>query len=161
MFEKYAEVGIGYSFVQDNESFSQKNTIRGLHFQCGNHAQGKLVRVITGKIIDYAVDIRHGSPTFGKYVSAELSGDNHNQLWIPPGFAHGFEVLEDNTIVQYKCTKRYSKKHDRGIIYNDPDINICWETKDPILSEKDKTHLKLRNMDIYFEYKLEKDNTCN
>ena len=131
------KAGIDFSFVQDNISKSKKGTIRGLHYQIGEKAQGKLCKVIYGKVLDVAVDIRFGSPTFGKYFSSELSEENHTQLWIPPGFAHGFSVLSDEAIFSYKCTALYSKEHERAIIFNDPDLNIDWKVKNPIVSEKD------------------------
>jgi dTDP-4-dehydrorhamnose 3,5-epimerase len=151
--KKYAEIRITKKFVQDNQSFSQRGAIRGFHYQVGDFAQGKLVQVVSGKAIDYAVDIRFGSPTFGEYVDIELSGENKLQLWIPPGFAHGFEALEDNTIIQYKCTAFYSKKYERGIIYNDSDLNIKWKTKNPIVSKKDLKNKLFKEIeeDFFFE----------
>lgn len=136
-YDKYKKIGIKEKFVQDNQSVSNKNVIRGLHYQLPPFAQGKLVRVIKGKILDVAVDIRFGSPTFGKYFSIELSGGNYLQLWIPKGFAHGFSTLEDNTIVQYKCTDFYSPAHERGIIFDDENLDINWKITDPIVSPKD------------------------
>lgn len=108
-----------------------------MHYQIGDKAQGKLCKVIYGKVLDVAVDIRFGSPTFGKYFSSELSEENHTQLWIPPGFAHGFSVLSDEAIFAYKCTAAYSKEHERAIIFNDHDLNINWKVDNPIVSEKD------------------------
>lgn len=151
--KKYAEIGITDKFVQDNQSCSQKGTIRGLHYQIGAFAQGKLVRVVAGKVIDYAIDIRFGSPTFGKYAAVELSAENQKQFWIPVGFAHGFEVVENNTILQYKCTNYYSKVNERGIIYNDPNIGINWRSETKLVSEKDKTNIKLENIEKDFIYK--------
>ncbi len=141
-FESYNEqsyklAGIDFNFVQDNISKSKKGTIRGLHYQIGDKAQGKLCKVIYGKVLDVAVDIRFGSPTFGKYFSSELSEENHTQLWIPLGFAHGFSVLSDEAIFAYKCTAAYSKEHERAIIFNDHDLNINWKVDNPIVSEKD------------------------
>lgn len=133
----YQNAGINFCFVQDNISKSKKNTVRGLHYQVGDYVQGKLCKVIYGKVLDVAVDIRFGSPTFGKYFSSELSEENHAQLWIPPGFAHGFSVLSDEAIFSYKCTKPYSKVDERAILFNDPDLNIDWKVKNPIVSEKD------------------------
>lgn len=133
----YQKAGINFCFVQDNISKSKKNTVRGLHYQVGDYAQGKLCKVIYGKVLDVAVDIRFGSPTFGKYFSSELSEENHAQLWIPPGFAHGFSVLSDEAIFSYKCTKLYSKADERAILFNDPDLNINWKVNNPIVSEKD------------------------
>ncbi len=150
---KYREIGIKKRFVQDNQSKSQKDSIRGLHYQVGENAQGKLVRVITGRVMDYAADIRFGSPTFGQYVVVELSAENHLQFWIPEGFAHGFCVLEDDTIMQYKCTAFYSKKDERGIIYNDPDLAIDWKILNPIVSQKDLKNKLFKNIakDFYYQ----------
>jgi len=151
--KKYNEIGITCKFVQDNESCSQKGTIRGLHYQIGAFAQCKLVRVVSGSVIDYAVDIRFDSPTFGKFVAVELTSENKKQFWIPTGFAHGFEVLVDNSIVLYKCTKSYSKSHERGIIYNDPEIGINWKNENILSSEKDKNNSLLVDIekDFIFE----------
>ena len=135
--EKYASFGIELQFIQDNLSKSAKNTVRGLHYQAGEHAQGKLCQVITGAVLDVAVDIRFGSPTFGKHFSVELSGENHKQIWIPPGFAHGFSVLTDEAIFSYKCTAKYDKPSERSIIYNDPVLGIEWKVDSPIVSDKD------------------------
>lgn len=134
---RYNEIGINDEFVQDNVSKSSRDTIRGLHYQAGEFAQGKLCMVLHGSVIDVAVDIRFGSPTFGKYFSIELSGKNKNQIWIPPGFAHGFAVTSDNTIFTYKCTSHYNRVSERTIIYNDDDLNIDWQIDTPIVSEKD------------------------
>jgi dTDP-4-dehydrorhamnose 3,5-epimerase len=135
---KYEQAGINFNFVQDNISKSKKNTIRGLHYQVGEKAQGKLCQVIKGKVLDVAVDIRFKSPTFGKHYSIELSEDNHIQFWIPPGFAHGFSVLSEEAVFHYKCTEYYSKENERAILYNDRDLNIDWKVKQPVVSEKDK-----------------------
>jgi len=130
--------GIDQNFVQDNESKSQKNVLRGLHFQKPPFAQGKLVRVIRGSVLDVAVDIRKGSPTYGHWASIELTQDNKWMYWVPPGFAHGFVTLEDNTTFFYKCTNVYNKESEGSILWNDPDLNIDWKISDPILSDKDK-----------------------
>lgn len=135
--KKYDEAGLRFDFLQDNISKSAKGTIRGLHYQIGDNAQGKLCQVISGAVLDVAVDIRFGSKTFGKYIAAELTGENHKQIWIPPGFAHGFSVLSDEAIFSYKCTAFYSKKDERAILYNDIDLNIDWKVETPIVSEKD------------------------
>ena len=135
--EKYKDAGIAFEFVQDNLSKSTKNTVRGLHYQAGEFAQGKLCQVITGAVIDVALDVRFGSPTFGKYFSVELSGENHKQIWIPPGFAHGFSVLSDEAIFSYKCTAKYDKSSERSILYNDPALGIEWMVETPIVSDKD------------------------
>ena len=144
--------GIDVEFKQDNHSKSAKNVLRGLHYQLEPHGQGKLVRVVTGKIFDVAVDIREGSPTFGKWVSAELSGDNRQMLWIPSGFAHGFLTLEDNTNVLYKATNEYNKESEGGIIWNDPDIAIKWPVNEPVLSEKDLKNTHLKEAKLNFRY---------
>lgn len=135
----FVEAGITANFVQDNQSFSQKGALRGLHAQAHPFAQGKLVRVIQGKVLDVAVDIRKASPTYGQHFSIELSGDNFKMFWIPPGFLHGFVTLEDQTIFSYKVTSLYDKDSEVGIIWNDPDLNINWgiEEKEAILSPKD------------------------
>jgi dTDP-4-dehydrorhamnose 3,5-epimerase len=132
--------GLDITFVQDNESLSSKGVLRGLHYQKGKFAQAKLIRVIKGKILDVVVDIRPGSKTFGEHVSVELSEDNKAQFYIPRGFAHGFLVLEDNTIVSYKCDNYYNKSEEAGIIYNDKYLDIDWllPEQDLILSTKDK-----------------------
>jgi dTDP-4-dehydrorhamnose 3,5-epimerase len=150
--EKYVKGGIDQVFVQDNLSKSVKNTLRGLHYQIGNFAQGKLCSVISGCVQDFAVDIRFGSPTFGKYFAVELNEENKYQLWIPPGFAHGFEVISDTAIFSYKCTALYSKKDERSIVYNDVDINIEWKVKDPILAEKDLGAKKFSEIEKDFNY---------
>lgn len=142
-FESYSkktleQQGIHHEFVQDNQSLSNKGTLRGLHFQAAPFAQGKLVRVIKGKVWDIAVDIRKDSPTYGQYYGCELSEHNNIQFWIPPGFAHGFITLEDNTIFSYMCTNYYDKASEGGLLWNDPDLAIDWGVTSPILSDKDK-----------------------
>ena len=135
---KYKEIiGDEYSFVQDNLSCSGKGVLRGLHFQDEPYAQGKLVQVIKGRVLDVAVDIRRGSTTYGQYVSVELSDENHLQFWIPPGFAHGFLSLEENTLFSYKCTSYYSPENERTILWNDETIGIEWGIDNPIVSRKD------------------------
>jgi dTDP-4-dehydrorhamnose 3,5-epimerase len=136
--EKFAAFGITDPFMQDNESRSQKNVLRGLHYQLKPFAQGKLIRVIRGAVLDIAVDIRPNSPTFGKWVSMELTGENKWICWIPAGFAHGFVTLEDDTIFTYKCSAPYDKASEGSIRWNDPELNIDWGIPDPLLSEKDK-----------------------
>lgn len=127
------------TFVQDNHSFSNKGVLRGLHYQLAPHAQGKLVRVVAGRVLDVAVDIRPNSPTFGQWVAAELSKENHRQLWVPEGFAHGFVALEDGTEFLYKTTNFYHKDSERSIAYNDSELNIDWQAGDLtlIINEKD------------------------
>ncbi len=142
---------ISYEFVQDNHSKSQKWVLRGLHYQLKPMEQGKLVRCIKGKIWDVAVDIRKGSPWYGKWVGIELSEENKLMLWIPPGFAHGFVALEDAEVI-YKCTKEYAPQYDRGIIWNDPELAIHWPIKNPILSLKDANLPNLKDAENNFEY---------
>lgn len=134
-------------FVQDNESFSSKGVLRGLHYQVGEHAQAKLVRVIKGKVLDVAVDVRENSKTFGQHVAVELSEDNKKQLFVPRGFAHGFIVLSDTAIFSYKCDNLYNKASEGGIIYNDPKLNIDWQLpeKELLVSEKDVVLPTLEN----------------
>lgn len=142
-FESYNESnfqsqGLNIKFVQDNESLSQKGVLRGLHFQNPPHAQGKLVRVIKGAVMDVAVDIRKKSSTYGQSFSIELNEKNKTQLWIPEGFAHGFLTLENDTIFSYKCTNFYNKNSEDCILWNDPNLSIKWDISNPVLSEKDK-----------------------
>lgn len=136
-----SEAGINVNFVQDNQSFSQKGTLRGLHAQKAPFAQGKLVRVIQGKVLDVAVDIRKDSATYGQHFTIELSGENHRQLWVPPGFLHGFLTLEDQTIFTYKVSNYYDKESEIGVIWNDADLNINWSKdialEELLLSDKD------------------------
>lgn len=135
--ENLNKVGLNLDFVQDNESMSMKGVLRGLHFQRPPHAQGKLVRVIRGAVQDVAVDLRKGSPTYGKWESVLLTGDNKIMFWIPEGFAHGFLCLEDNTIFSYKCTNTYHKESEGSLRWDDPHLNIGWQAANPLLSEKD------------------------
>ena len=134
---KFRSLGIAAEFVQDNESMSGKGVLRGLHFQKPPFAQGKLVRVVRGSVLDVAVDLRKKSKTYGKWESSVLSADNKLMMWIPEGFAHGFLVLEDYTIFQYKCTNYYNKESESGIIWNDQDLKIDWSIENPVVSEKD------------------------
>jgi dTDP-4-dehydrorhamnose 3,5-epimerase len=134
---RYHSNGISAKFVQDNQSFSIKNVIRGLHFQ-QRHPQGKLISVVVGEIFDVAVDIRKKSPTYGKWVGVTLSDQNHRQLLVPEGFAHGFCVMSNYAIAQYKCTDFFDPEDNGGIIWNDPDIGIDWPIKSPIVSPRDK-----------------------
>jgi len=146
IFEKLT--GLSVSFVQDNQSKSSKGVLRGLHFQQGEHAQAKLVRVLQGKVLDVVVDIRPASPTFGQHTSIELSAENHLQLFVPKGFAHGFIVLEDDTVFFYKCDNFYNKVSEGGLMFNDPELGIDWILKDEelILSDKDKTNPLLKEL---------------
>jgi dTDP-4-dehydrorhamnose 3,5-epimerase len=142
----YADGGIRSPFVQDNFSHSVRGTLRGLHYQL-KHAQGKLVMALKGRIFDVAVDIRKGSPTFGRWVGTELSGDSKRQLYVPPGFAHGFCVLSETADVLYKCTDVYDPKDERGIAWNDPALAIAWPIADPLLSPKDQAYPRLADME--------------
>jgi dTDP-4-dehydrorhamnose 3,5-epimerase len=144
--------GIKGSFVQDNHSRSTKGVLRGLHYQTPPFAQGKLVRAVRGDIFDVAVDIRKGSPTYGKWVSAILSEENKNMLYIPEGFAHGFCVLSEIAEVIYKSTNVYSPQCEAGVIWNDGDLNIKWPVKEPILSARDEKWPRLQDADVKFYY---------
>ena len=137
--KKYKDHGLSPDYVQDNISVSKKGTLRGLHYQVPPKAQAKLCHVIKGSVLDVAVDLRFGSPTFGQHLAVELSEKNHTQIYIPAGFAHGFAVLSDEAIFQYKCSEFYSKAHERAIRFDDPDLNINWGIENPIVSEKDKS----------------------
>lgn len=141
-------------FVQDNESKSHYGVLRGLHFQKGKYAQSKLVRVVKGRVLDVAVDIRRGSPTFGKHVKVELSEENHRQFFIPRGFAHGFAVLSDEAVFQYKCDNYYAPEEEGAIAWDDPEIGIDWNVPQDkiILSAKDKSHPLLKDSKDLFEY---------
>lgn len=150
-----ASLGISEAFVQDNHSLSvPRGVVRGLHFQIPPRDQTKLVRVVRGAIFDVAVDIRHGSPTFGRHVAAVLSAENWSQLWIPRGFAHGFCTLESNTEVLYKVTDYYVPDCDRGLRWDDPSLGIAWpiSSGDALLSAKDRTHPALVELPVYFRY---------
>ena len=142
---EFEKRGLPTHFVQDNFSRSSKGVLRGLHFQRGTHAQGKLVRVTLGSVFDVAVDVRRDSPTFGKYFGLELSAENKKSMYISPGFAHGFLVLSDTADFQYKCTEYYAPEHEGGIAWNDPDVAIDWPLKNPSLSKKDIMFKKLKD----------------
>jgi len=142
---KYRELGLP-DFVQDNESLSQKGVLRGLHLQLVPHGQGKLVRVITGEVLDVAVDCRPDSPTVGQHFSIILNDQNKTQFYIPPGFAHGFVVLSEQVIFNYKCTAFWNKEAERGIVFNDQDLNIDWQIDNPILSAKDQQNQSFRQV---------------
>ena len=152
--KKFDEQVRPVKFVQDNESKSKYGVLRGLHFQKGKHAQSKLVRVVKGRVLDVAVDIRKGSPTFGKYVAVELTEDNHRQLFVPRGFAHGFSVLSEEAIFQYKCDNLYAPQSEGAIAWNDPDIGIDWQlpAEDVLLSAKDAAHPMLKDSEDLFNY---------
>jgi dTDP-4-dehydrorhamnose 3,5-epimerase len=142
----YAEQGIDSTFVQDNLSRSAAGTLRGLHLQ-HPHAQGKLVSVLEGRVLDVAVDVRVGSPHFGEHVSVELDAERKNQLWVPPGFAHGFCVIDGPAIFAYKCTELYAPDHELSVAFDDPDLGIAWPVDEPQLSAKDAAGTRLRDID--------------
>ncbi len=142
---KFLNLGLDLKFLQDNESKSRKGVLRGLHFQAPPFAQGKLVRVMRGSVLDVAVDIRKNSPTYGKWESIVLSGQNKWMYWIPEGFAHGFATLEDDTIFFYKCTNIYNKASEGSILWNDPGLNINWGLQKPVISDKDKISAKFND----------------
>jgi dTDP-4-dehydrorhamnose 3,5-epimerase len=151
----WSQLGLELEFIQDNQSLSrQRGVVRGLHFQMPPFAQTKLMRVVRGKILDVAVDIRHGSPTFGRFAVAVLSADQWNQMLIPRGFAHGFCTLEPDTEVLYKVDTFYEPSHDRGLLWNDPEVGIEWPVEDAsaILSERDRRHPRLSEIPPYFRY---------
>ena len=143
--QRYREHGLSANFVQDNISFSHKHVLRGLHYQDPS-PQGKLVSVLDGEIFDVAVDIRVGSPTFGDWVATTLSSENKRPFYVPEGYAHGFVVLSDHALVNYKCTALYDKRADKGLRWNDPDIGIAWPVDTPLLSPKDATASFLREL---------------
>jgi dTDP-4-dehydrorhamnose 3,5-epimerase len=138
-------------FIQDNQSVSEKGVLRGLHFQNSPHAQGKLVRVAKGRVIDVAVDIRKDSATYGEHVAVELSAENNKQFWVPAGFAHGFVSLEDDTIFCYKCTDYYAPECEGSLLWNDTDLSINWGIDNPLVSEKDAVATKFANFTTFFK----------
>jgi len=143
--DRYRQAGIEENFVQDNVSFSARGTLRGLHLQSPN-AQGKLVQVLVGEVFDVAVDVRRGSPHFGKWIGVTLSDKNRRQLYVPPGFAHGFCVTSDEAMFSYKCTERYHPEHELTIAHDDPALGISWPVMKPLLSEKDRKGLRLSDV---------------
>ncbi|MBN9023300.1 MAG: dTDP-4-dehydrorhamnose 3,5-epimerase [Rhizobiales bacterium] len=152
---RYAELGVDVDFVQDNHSFSATaGTIRGMHFQVPPDAQGKLVRVVRGAVLDVVVDIRHGSPAYGRPVAVELTAENGRQLYVPPGFAHAFCTLVPDTEILYRVTAYYAPQSDRGLAFDDPDLGIDWPVgpDGPVLSDKDRRHPRLRDLDPFFTY---------
>lgn len=151
---KFSEQVADVTFVQDNESKSSYGVVRGLHFQKPPHTQSKLVRVVSGRVLDVAVDIRKGSPTFGKHVAVELSGDNHRQIFIPKGFAHGFAVLSGEAVFQYKCDAFYAPDSEGAIAWNDPEIGVDWRIPEDkvMLSAKDRNHSLLKDAEWLFDY---------
>lgn len=152
--KKFDEQVRKIEFVQDNESKSRYGVLRGLHFQKGKDAQSKLVRVVKGRVLDVAVDIRKGSPTFGQYVAVELTEENHRQLFVPRGFAHGFSVLSEDAVFQYKCDNLYAPHAEGAIAWDDPDIGIDWQlpAEDVLLSAKDAAHPRLKDAEYLFNY---------
>ncbi|MEE4256550.1 MAG: dTDP-4-dehydrorhamnose 3,5-epimerase [Bacteroidales bacterium] len=148
--EVFRQAGLEMEFLQDNESCSGKGILRGLHFQEPPYEQGKLVRVARGGVMDVSVDIRKGSPTFGKWEAFELNEHNKRMLYIPPGFAHGFVTLEENTIFIYKCTNIYHKESENSIRWDDPDLNIDWGISEPVISDKDRTAPLFRELESPF-----------
>ena len=153
----FEEIGLNYDFVQDNQSKSKKGVLRGMHFQT-KFTQGKLVRCTQGEVYDVAVDLRKGSPTYGQWEGVLLSAENKRQFYVPEGFAHGFLVLSDEAVFNYKCTNLYAPEYDGGLLWNDPDVGIEWPLEgidEIILSEKDKKQPTLEELDLPFEYKGE------
>ena len=153
----FEAAGLYYVFIQDNQSSSRKGVLRGLHFQKGEHAQSKLVRVVKGSVLDVAVDIRKGSPTFGQHVAVELTEDNHRQFFIPRGFAHGFSVLSDVAVFQYKCDNFYCPESEGAIAWNDPDLGIDWRipADKAVLSAKAANHPLLKDSPYLFDYNVD------
>jgi dTDP-4-dehydrorhamnose 3,5-epimerase len=148
---KFKDAGIDASFVQDSQSRSAQGTVRGLHYQI-EQAQGKLIRVIQGEAFDVLVDLRKSSPTFGQWVGEVLSAGNRRIIWVPPGFAHGFQVLSDSADFEYRCTDYYAPEHERTILWNDPDLGIDWPLQDgqePLMSEKDLAGVALKDAEVY------------
>jgi len=150
--DKFQENGIDYIFEQDNISKSSRGVLRGLHFQEPPYEQGKLIKVFSGAVLDVAVDIRKNSPTYGKHCSVRITAENKLMFWIPPGFAHGFVALEDNTVFSYKCTNVYNKESENSIRWDDTDLNIDWGISDPILSEKDANAPLFSELDSKFNF---------
>lgn len=148
----FREAGISFDFVQDNHSRSSRFVLRGFHYQLRPAEQGKLVKCVRGRVLDVAVDIRKNSPWYGKYVAVELSEYNRLMLWIPPGFAHAFLALDEENELIYKVTKEYSPEHERGIVWNDPQIGVRWGVENPILSEKDRNLPPLKDAENNFFY---------
>ncbi|MBM3405313.1 MAG: dTDP-4-dehydrorhamnose 3,5-epimerase [Bacteroidetes bacterium] len=147
---KFQELGLPVAFLQDNESMSKKGVLRGMHFQEPPYAQGKLIRVVRGKIQDVAVDLRKHSTTYGQWESVILSGENKLMFWIPEGFAHGFVSLEEDTIVNYKCSQVYHPESEKTMAWNDPDLKISWDIKDPIISGRDRKAITFRDFNSPF-----------
>ena len=148
----WEDAGFKESFVQDNLSMSAKGTLRGMHYQLNPHGMGKLVRAVSGSVFDAAVDLREGSPTFGKWVGRTLSAENGLALWVPIGFAHGFVALEDDTLVSYKCTGMHTPEAERSLLYDDPDVRIAWPLEPTIISTKDAAAPSLKDAEYNFTF---------
>ena len=156
--ETFRRLGLPTEWAQDNQSMSKRGVVRGLHYQL-HQPQGKLVRCVRGEILDVAVDIRRGSPTFGQWDSVRLTAQNRQMLWVPPRFAHGFAVLSDEAEVAYKCTTPWDPPSDRTIVWNDPDLAIDWEVSEPVVSPKDASGKRLRDAEV-FEYDAPPSGEC-
>ncbi len=150
--EAFSAAGLTMNFVQDNESLSSKGVLRGMHFQNPPFEQGKLVRVVKGAVMDVAVDLRKNSPYYGKWCSVILTEENKLLFWLPPGFAHGFLTLEENTVFAYKCTQVYNRVSEESIIWNDPDLNITWPEKMPIITDRDRNGKRFKDFNTPFIY---------
>ena len=150
----FKSLGLDLHFMQDNMSFSSKGILRGLHFQKNPFAQGKLVWVVQGQVLDVAVDIRVGSSTYGQHVAVELSGSNHRMFYVPPGFAHGFQVMSETCYFAYKCTNLYDQPSEGGIMWNDPALNIAWPVPNPVISNKDRYYAPFGEFESPFQYTL-------
>lgn len=150
--DEFSKNGIDQPFVEDSISISKRNVIRGLHYQLSPHLEGKLVVILKGKIFDVVVDLRRGSPNFGKHINMVLCGKTIDAVWVPPGFAHGYATLQKDTCVMYKMTTHYFADKQRGIIWNDPKLSIKWPVKDPILSKRDRKFPTLDNAELNFDY---------
>lgn len=150
----FKALGLDMVFIQDNLSYSRRGILRGLHFQAPPFDQGKLVSVLEGHVIDVAVDIRKGSPTYGQHVAVELTGENHRMFYVPPGFAHGFAVLSETCYFAYKCTNIYDRPSEGGLMWNDPALSIQWPVQDPVISDKDKDYIPFEQFQSPFTYTL-------
>lgn len=150
----FKALGLDMHFMQDNLSYSRRGILRGLHFQRDPFAQGKLVSVVEGEVLDVAVDIRKGSPTYGQHVSVVLSGENHRMFYVPPGFAHGFQVVSETCYFSYKCTNIYDRPSEGGLMWSDPALGVKWPVADPIISEKDRDYPSFEVFESPFDYKL-------
>jgi dTDP-4-dehydrorhamnose 3,5-epimerase len=150
----FRQIGLDVHFMQDNMSFSRRGILRGLHFQAPPFAQGKLVWVVEGEVLDVAVDIRKGSPTYGQHVAVTLTGANHRMFYVPPGFAHGFQVVSETCYFAYKCSNLYDRSSEGGLMWNDPGLGIQWPVSDPVISEKDRDYAPFPEFISPFDYTL-------